>query len=164
MKLTTLDFIFLVLIGLGGIRGLFRGFVSEVLSVAAFVLGGAAAVLFSNSIVPYLVPYIGATAFTRVAAFLLIFIAVTIVVKIIEKILGNILEGLNLGGLDKLLGLLFGVVEGGLSVAVIVFILTVQPLFDVQSALESSVFATFLSGIIPMNTETLFEGIKKTGV
>jgi membrane protein required for colicin V production len=71
---------------------------------------------------------------------------------------------LNLGGLDKLLGLLFGVVEGGLSVAVIVFILTVQPLFDVQSALESSVIATFLSGIIPMNTETLFEGIKKTGV
>jgi membrane protein required for colicin V production len=89
MKLTTLDFIFLVLIGLGGIRGLFRGFVSEVLSVAAFVLGVAAAVLFSNSIVPYLVPYIGATAFTRVAAFLLIFIAVTIVVKIIEKILGT---------------------------------------------------------------------------
>lgn len=164
MKLTTLDIVFLVLIGLGGLRGLFKGFVSEVFSVAAVVLGVAAAVFFSNAVVPYLVPYLGTTVFTRIAAFLILFLAVFIIVKILEKVVGNISEGLNLGGLDKILGLILGIVEGGLTVAVIIFILTVQPIVDVKALLEGSVIASFLSGIIPTSTEALFEEIKKTGV
>ena len=131
--------------------------------LAAYVLGVAAAVPVSNArCLP--IPYLGTTALTRVAAFLIIFIAVTIIAKIIERILKNILENLNLGGLDRILGLVFGLVEGILVVSVVVFLVRVQPFFDLQDFLASSKIASLLSGIIPANTDALFERIKKTGV
>jgi membrane protein required for colicin V production len=84
----------------------------------------------------------------EVIAFAALFIIVYIVVKIIEMTLKNIIEGIQLGGLDRLLGAALGIIEGIVVVCLILFLLSIQPFFDSGPVLEKSIFATFLLPLI----------------
>jgi membrane protein required for colicin V production len=50
----------------------------------------------------------------------------------------------NLGGVDAILGAVFGFAEGVVLVSLILFLLIIQPLYDMQLLLEKSFFARLL--------------------
>ena len=141
-----IDIVFIALIVLMTIHGLLKGFVGELFSWAALVLSIWVAVL--------LFPAGGAFIRTRamedvrivpeLLAFAAIFLIIMISVKLLERILRNIIEGARLGSVNKFLGAVFGLVEGLALVALIVFVLRVQPLFNAAQMLGESVFAQFL--------------------
>ena len=80
----------------------------------------------------------------EVLAFVAIFIIVTVVLKILERILKDVIQGAKLGTLNKILGAIFGVIEGFAITTLILFVLRVQPLFDAASLIGESVFAEYL--------------------
>lgn len=159
MAFSVLDIIFLVLIGIAAIRGAFRGFVTEFLSAAAIILGIIAAVFFSKAAGRIVATQLGLTNWSEIIAFLIIFLAVYIIIKIFEGALNNFVDTLKLGGLDKALGFFLGILEGVLLAAVIVFLLTVQPLFDVTGIVEESFIALLILNILPYGMAFIKEKI-----
>ena len=145
-----IDVIFIALIALMLIHGFIKGFIGELFSWAALVLSIWVAVL--------LFPAGGAFIRTRVMenvrivpellAFVAIFLLIMIVIKLLERIFRNVVEGARLGGLNKFLGAVFGIVEGIAITTLIIFVLNVQPLFDATALLEGSIFGQFILPII----------------
>jgi len=145
-----IDVIFLILIVLMIIHGFVRGFITELFSWAAFILAIFAAVSLYHPAGEFIrskfmqnVKYI-----PEIFAFIIIFILVILLLKMVEHVLKDIVEGAKLGGLNKILGLIFGLLEGVALVGVILFVLSVQPVFDASKIIKDSFFAQFLLPLI----------------
>jgi membrane protein required for colicin V production len=87
-----------------------------------------------------------------VLAFIALFLIIFVLIRILELMLKEIIEGIKLGGADRFLGLIFGLAEGIIVVSLILFVLTIQPLFDPASLLNNSIFARLLLPLITGGT------------
>jgi membrane protein required for colicin V production len=150
MQFAVIDIIFAGLILLFTLRCALKGFVSELLSMAAVVLGLLAALYFfrkaGNIIRAKFMPEY--EIIPRILAFIALFVIVFVLIKILEAMLKSIIEGIRLGSVDHFLGILFGLVEGFIVVSLVLFVLQVQPLFDPKSLLEKSFFAKIFLPLI----------------
>jgi len=145
-----LDFIFIIVILLALVRGALRGFVTEMLSMAAIIVGIVAAVLFSPSLTPIVASLLGESIWNQVAAFLFLFVVSYLLIKILESLIHSGVERLHLNKLDRVLGFLLGALEGLLVVCVVLFILRIQPFFETAPLLSQSFFAKlFLPFLVP---------------
>jgi membrane protein required for colicin V production len=150
MRLSAIDIIFIILIFLFIIRCYLRGFLSEILSMAAVVLGLLASLYFYKNGGAYIRQQFMPETKTvpEALAFIALFIIVFIVIKLLEVMLKNIIHGVRLGGADRFLGIIFGFVEGIMVVSLILFVLKIQPLFDPSSIISDSFFAKALLPLI----------------
>ncbi len=159
MNLVALDIIFLVILLIATFRCVIKGFVSEIMSLAALILGIGGAVLFSGAAARFLDNQFGPSVWNQVVSFLVIFLVLYIVVKAFEGGLKRLLERLNLGSLDRALGFFLGVAEGFILVSVIIIVLRLQPFFDTNELLEGSIVAGIVITIIPYGLELIGEKI-----
>jgi membrane protein required for colicin V production len=150
MKLSAIDIIFIILIFLFIVRCYLRGFIGEILSMAAIVLGLLASLYFYKNGGMYLRQrfMLEIKTIPEVFAFIALFIIVFITIKLLEIMLKGIIQGVKLGGADRFLGIIFGFVEGIMVVSLILFILNIQPLFDPSSIIADSFFANALLPLI----------------
>jgi membrane protein required for colicin V production len=150
MNISVIDIIFLLLLALLIIRCYLKGFVSELFSMAAIILGILSSLFFyknggeflRNTFWPEM------KIIPEIIAFIALFVIVFIVIKILESILKGIIEKVSLGGIDRFLGTILGLMEGIAVISLILFLLKVQPLFDPSSILSDSVFAGILLPLI----------------
>ncbi len=149
--MNTLDYVLLAIIAIAALRCWFRGIISEVLSAAALVGGLLSGIFFYQAIGAWINTLVPLGGFEPVAGFIAAFALVFIVVKIIERSLRSVLENLNLDILDRVLGLVFGAVEGILVSAIIIMIMRYQPLIDVVGILEGSMIARILLPLVAEN-------------
>ena len=115
--MTALDIIFILLVGLGLVLGLMRGFVHEVLSLGIWIAVVAALWLLHAPLSAALGPVIGTVSGAYMLAFALIFLVVLIGGKLIVRQIGGATRRSRLGALDRILGGGFGVLKGLLGVA-----------------------------------------------
>ena len=150
MNISALDIIFILLIVLFVIRCYLKGFVSEVFSMAATVLGFLAALFFYKSGAEFLRTQFWPDMKTipEIIAFIALFLIVFIVVRFLERLLNGVVYGIRLGGVDRFLGLIFGFAEGLAVISLVLFVLRIQPLFDPSEILSDSFFAKFLLPLI----------------
>ncbi len=149
MNLGVLDIVLGLVIIIMAIRCTMRGFVTEVLSFAAVILGILMALLFYDTGAALVGEYWKVSSWNPIISFLVIFLIVYLIIKIVEKAIDRLMEKIHLDKLDKALGLFLGLIEGILVSGIIVFLLTVQPFFEVQDALGSSYIANTLLFFIP---------------
>lgn len=154
-----MDIIFIVIVLVAVIRCVYRGFIAEVLSVAALLAGIIGAVLLVKPASRLLIQYAGIERAAPVIAFLAVFLIIYIVVKILEGLLHRMFEALHIEKLDRALGFFLGIVEGLLVCVVIVFVLTVQPFIDVQNLLYESRFAQLALTFLPRSIPFLIEKV-----
>ena len=150
MNLSVMDFIFIGLIALFMIRCYLKGFVSELLSMAAIVLGLLASLYFYKNGAIFLREQFwpDLKSIPEVIAFVGLFLIVFILVKLLEAMLKGIISGVRLGGADRFLGIIFGLAEGLVVISLILFLLMIQPLFDPTGILADSFFAKHLLPLI----------------
>jgi membrane protein required for colicin V production len=148
--IAVIDIVFAALAVLLAVRCALKGFIGELLSMASVVLGLLAAFFFYKNggafIRTQFMP--GMDIVPEVLAFAALFLIVFILIKILEAILKDIILGINLGGADRFLGLVFGLGEGLIVISLILFVLTIQPLFDPAPVLQKSLFAKLLLPLI----------------
>src|ERR1700722_13015355 len=118
---TSFDYAVMAVIGLSALRGMWRGLLAEVFGL----IGWIAALLIAGRFVGLVVPYIPAHwpggALTQWAiAFLLIVAAVLVLSSVASALLTRVTEVIGLRGIDRPLGLLFGVVRGAILVVILV--------------------------------------------
>ena len=161
MNMAGIDIVFMVIIAISALRCAARGFISELLSMAALIFGILAALLFFRQgaalVRGWFIPDV--KVIPEIIAFIAFFLIVYVTVKIIEITLKSIIEGIRLGGLDHLLGFLLGFVEGMVIVCLLLFLITIQPFFNADSMLENSFLARLLLPIITGDVSALTEAI-----
>lgn len=110
--MTALDIIVLVLVGGGAVFGFLKGFVSEALSLIAWVLAILAVKFFHSPVTDALGGPVGTASGAAVLAFVLLFGATFILGKLLARSLGQRTRQSVLGPFDRLLGVGFGVLKG----------------------------------------------------
>ena len=151
MNLAIIDVIFIVLIFILVIRGGLRGFITELMSMAAVALGLLAAVLFYKPGAAFVRTKILADMqlVPELIAFVALVIIVFLGIKLLERIIQDIISRVHLlGGINHALGLAFGLLEGLLLVSLLLFVINIQPLFDPASLLEKSLFERILDPLV----------------
>nr|AGS52309.1 putative Colicin V production protein, cvpA-like (dedE protein) (Pur regulon 18 kDa protein) [uncultured bacterium contig00061] len=140
MGVAVIDFVLIGIIIIFTLRCAVRGFVSELLSVAALVFGLLLAIFFfrAGAVIVRRLFMPDVRVFPEIISFIAIFLIVYIVVKILELILKSIIDGIRLGGLDRLLGFAFGLAEGIIVVCLLLFLINIQPFVDPEFILGES--------------------------
>jgi len=119
--MTALDIMVLLLVGGAGILGGVRGFVTEVLSLFAWVAAIAALKMFHTPATSLLTHTVGSYGGAAVLSFLLLFGVVFFAGKLVAGSIGRRTRQSVLGWVDRLLGLGFGGLKG-LLVATTIFL------------------------------------------
>ena len=157
MNIAAVDILFIVIIAIFTLRCAVRGFVSEVMSVAAMVLGLLSAIFFFRKgaliIRGRFMPEM--ETLPKIIAFAALFLIVFVAVKILGKMLKEILQGVKLDGLDRFLGFIVGLAEGVIVVCLLLFLINVQPFADPAQILERSFFAEMLMPFIIENNKSV---------
>ena len=110
--MTALDIFVILLLGGAALVGFVRGFVHEVLALAAWVVGIAALKLFHTPLQAKLIEPVGTEAGASVLAFALLFLPAYVGVKLFARAVGSKSRKSILGPVDRLLGGGFGMVKG----------------------------------------------------
>ncbi len=116
------DIVVAAIIGMSLIIGLFRGLIKESLSLATWVLGIWVGLVFSTPLAELLPINIESLTVKIVIAFVVIFLGVLLIGGVLNYIAGQLVDKTGLSGTDRILGLVFGVMRGGLIVAVLVLL------------------------------------------
>jgi len=151
--MSVIDVVFVLLITLLMLRCFIKGLISELLTKAAFILGIIASLIFHKNLGVYLrenfwTEMSNTNPIPEIIAFIILFLIVFIIGKLLEMFLKGIVYGIKLGGIDKLLGLIFGILEGLVLVSLILFIIAKQPFLNTDSFLANSFFAKLLLPLI----------------
>jgi membrane protein required for colicin V production len=121
MALTAIDILVLLAVGGGAMLGFSRGFVKEVVSLAAWIVAIAAVKTIHSPISALLVGPVGTEAGAAVLAFALIFGIVFLIIRMAGKALSKKTRASLLGPFDRVLGFAFGALKG-LVIATVVFL------------------------------------------
>ena len=120
--MTALDIFVLLLIGGGALVGFMRGFVHEMLSLAAWIAGIVALKLFHTLVATALGHVVGTPTGAAALAFALLFLPTFFIVKLAARRAGGATKRSILGPVDRLLGGGFGMLKGLIG-ATLVFLL-----------------------------------------
>ena len=103
------------------IRGSFRGFVGEVITLVGFLASFYLSFHYSGGIGRFLSVTMGLNAYmAQAAAAVLIWLSVTLIAAMLRMILKSLSGAASLGGIDKLLGLFSGVIKSVIVVYVVI--------------------------------------------
>ncbi|MDR1786927.1 MAG: CvpA family protein [Treponema sp.] len=153
MQITIVDIIFLLIIAGLAAHGYRHGVFEALAKLASPVLGVLGASIFYGSaaiLVRALIPDLSSwpTA-ANIIAFIAIFLIIFVAIRLIGKLLNTVFKSLRLGILDKIFGLLFGIVEGIALAGLFFFLLSIQPFFDAGALLDKGILSTLLRAFIP---------------
>lgn len=121
MPVTLLDLIVVGVMLVSALLAMVRGFTREVLSIAAWVVAAAAALLLHQHVIPFVSPYISNAMAAQFAAGGIVFIVTLIIVSFITIRISDIILDSRIGAVDRALGFVFGAARGAL-LAVVAFL------------------------------------------
>ena len=110
--MSALDIFVILLLGGGAMIGFVRGFVHEVLSLTAWIVGVIMLKLFHEQLWAGLAAHVGTSAGAAVLAFALLFVPSFLLVKLLARSIGGKTRKSMLGPVDRVLGGGFGMLKG----------------------------------------------------
>ena len=157
-----IDILIIIILAISAIRGFVDGFIREVASLTALILGIWAAVKFSAFTAAKLYDYFDMTGkYVGIIAFIITFLIVVIAVHFIGLLIDKLVKAVALGFLNRLLGMLFGILKSVLILSVIFVILNVidehRP-FLPKEKINQSMFYNPISDIAPAIFPIIGEG------
>ncbi|MCC5886207.1 MAG: CvpA family protein [Gammaproteobacteria bacterium] len=116
----------------GAVRGLFREALSLVIWAAALIM----AALFADPLSASLERWIEAESLRYPLAFAALFVGVLLLGAMVQHLVGLLVEATGLSGLDRVLGMLFGLLRAGVLLVVLAAVL--EPMFAEQTWWQQS--------------------------
>ena len=116
--MTGFDYIVLLIVGVAAIGGFMRGFMQEILSLAAWILAAFAIRFLHTPLTLALQDFLGDGIATSVLAFALLLLIPYAAMKVIANNVGMASRDSLLGPIDRVLGFGFGALKGILIVVI----------------------------------------------
>lgn len=110
------DWLIVAVVAISTVASLWRGFVREAISLAAWVAAFLVANMFGPALERLLAASIENQQIRQLSAFLLLFVATLLVCSLLGYLLSQLLKITGLGLVDRILGMAFGLVRGGVVV------------------------------------------------
>ena len=110
--MTGFDIAILILVGLGAITGFMRGFVQEVLALAAWAVSLVAIHNLHTPLAAALQPTVGTQSGAAVLAFAVLLLVPFAVFKLLANRMGEASRNSVLGPIDRVIGFGFGAIKG----------------------------------------------------
>jgi len=142
-----LDIVIIVVIALLGFVGLRQGLIRTVFGIAGLIGGIFLAGRYYDELAALLFP--SGAIWANIAAYAIIAIATLVVAGVIGWLLAKLVNFAALGWLDRLVGVILGIVIGGLLCAAILAI-AVKYYPAMEATINQSVIARFLVGGFPL--------------
>lgn len=118
-----IDIILLILLLLSAINGFTKGLIAEVVSLAALILGIWGAIEFSYVTSEFLIENFNLTArHLNIISFVVTFVVIVILVHIVGNVVNKMAEAVLLGFVNKLAGLVFGIIKSALIISVLLVV------------------------------------------
>lgn len=157
-----IDFVIIILLVFGLARGFIDGFIKELASLLALILGIWGAIKFSSFTAEKLYDYFDMTGqYVGIIAFLITFVIIVILVHFVGLIVDKFIEKISLGVLNSLLGLLFGLFKTALILSVIFTVMNAidaNHRFLPRKTIESSRLYSPIADIAPALFPVIGEG------
>ena len=116
------DWLIVVVIGVSTLLSLWRGFVKEALSLAAWITAFFVSIAFSTRLSAVLRDVISNDGLRYAAAYVILFAITLLFAALLNKLFAQLIKMTGLSGLDRVLGTVFGFARGLVVVVVLVFI------------------------------------------
>ena len=118
--MNVIDIIILIILAWGAFRGFTKGFILQIITFIALIIGIWAALKFSDVMAEFLTRSMDITGkYLPVLSFILIFVLVIVVAHLIGMLLTRIFELVALGWLNRLGGIVFGILKMAFIVSVV---------------------------------------------
>ena len=148
IALAHFDYLVIGIIALSGLIAFFRGFIQETLSLLLWVIAFAAAMFLNVYLDPYLIDYIDNAEIRRILTIISVFVGIIFLGGLLIKLFRDLVHWSGMGGLDRLLGVLFGFFRGVLLIVVIYIVLPAE--FKQSKFITESQSSTYLKKYAPM--------------
>ena len=116
--MTGFDIIVLLIVGIAAAGGFMRGFVQEILSLAAWILVILAIQNLHTPLHDFIEPRIGTPTTSAILAFALLLLIPYAAMRLIASLVGDKARDSLLGPLDRVLGFGFGAIKGAIIVVI----------------------------------------------
>jgi membrane protein required for colicin V production len=148
-----IDIIIIIILALAMVRGFINGFVREIASLAALILGIWGAIKFSSFTAARLYDYFDMTGkYVGIIAFMITFLIIVVVIHFIGLLVDKLMEAVALGFVNKLLGIAFGLLKSVLIMSVVFVVLNAidqHRAFLPKEKIEGSMLYSPISDIAP---------------
>jgi membrane protein required for colicin V production len=121
--LNILDISIIAIITVSGLVGVFRGFVREVMSLIGWIVSAWLAWRYANVFAPVFDSVVQSPDVRNAAAFIAIFLVSLVLFALLSYFISKIMSQSALKGMDRTLGILFGVLRGVIVVAVLAILI-----------------------------------------
>ncbi len=118
MAMAWIDIAIIALIVLSAILSLFRGFVTEALALATWLVALWVAMTFYVELAAWLSQWIAVASAQKITAFAILFICTLLLGAAFNYLAGKLVARTGLSGTDKMLGVVFGAGESEYSSSV----------------------------------------------
>jgi len=142
----SIDVIMFALLMIGGIGGAISGFAESFSKTAGYLIGLIVALMFTALLSPTFVSTFNISPFfASLFAFVALFVAGFLLMRFLGGLLDKIFSVSNgLDAINKLLGFFWGLLEMLVLIAIILYFLRMQTLFNITGLLSKSQFVTRL--------------------
>ena len=156
-----IDISIIVLLGISVLYSLLRGFIKELFSLAAIIIGVFVASQFYQHLSNYLFRFIRNSIVTDIIGFVIIFIVIAILVSFIGRFVRRLLrKGKALTFIDRLAGGMLGILKGVLILSLILIPINLFPSLGSEMMLKSKLLP-YLIVISRELTKLSFTDIEK---
>jgi membrane protein required for colicin V production len=157
-----IDLIIIVLLILAILRGFTDGFVKEVASLLALVLGIWGAIKFSSFTAAKLYDWFDMTGqYVGITSFLITFMVIVVAIHFIGALADKMIQAISIGFLNRILGMVFGLIKSVLILSVFFTVLNVidsHHSFLPKEKIAESKFYMPISDIAPAIFPVIGEG------
>ncbi|MEK6747817.1 MAG: CvpA family protein [Pseudomonadota bacterium] len=123
-----LDVAIILVVAISAIVSVVRGFVREALSLVAWFGAIWVALAFARPMSMFLESYIATASLRIPVAFTALFFITLLLLTLVSVLLSQLVKRSHLSGFDRTIGLVFGLVRGGIVVALCVLLIGMTPL------------------------------------
>jgi membrane protein required for colicin V production len=114
------DLVFIILLLWSAYRGFTKGFILQLSTLAALLLGIFGAIHFSDLTAGWLTDRFDiSTNYLNIIAFALTFIIIVIAVHLLARLIEKLIQAIALGFINRILGIVFGIAKTAFIVSVI---------------------------------------------
>ena len=146
--MTVVDVVVIFVIFLSALFSLLRGFVKEAISLATWIIAIWLAATFAPQLADALPSNIESEAARQAIGFGVLFVLTLMVGTLVNMLVSQVVKKTGLSGADRIFGVVFGVLRGGLIIIVFVIIGGMTPLPEMDWWQSSTLLQWFESTAI----------------